>query len=138
MRYRRLTYRYTAVTAATLPAWSLDEMWPRDRVRLLAHGRWRPDADTYETASTIQIVVDLAGLEDDQFEVQLFEDAVVIEGRRQLPSASEGARYHAAGIRQGPFALAVPLPAPVDAERVVAHYERGLLSVTLPKRVKSA
>jgi HSP20 family protein len=137
MRYRRLSYRYTAVTAAW-PAWSLDESWPNDRVRLLAHGRWRPDADLYETASTIQIVVDLAGLEDDQFEVQLFEDTVVIEGRRQLPSGTEGTRYHAAGIRQGPFALAVPLPAAIDAERVVARYERGLLFLTLPKRVAGA
>jgi HSP20 family protein len=132
MRYRRLSHRYTTVTA-TWPAWPLDAIWPGDRVRLLAQGRWQPDADTYETASTIQILVDVAGLEDDQFEVQLFEDALVVQGHRYLPGA-DAMRYHAARIRQGPFTLAVLLPTPVDAERVVARYERGLLFITLPKR----
>jgi HSP20 family molecular chaperone IbpA len=47
----------------------------------------------------------------------------------------EGVRYQAARILQGPFALALPLPAPVDAEGVTARYERGLLSITLPKRI---
>jgi HSP20 family molecular chaperone IbpA len=133
MRYRRLSYRYTSVSSAS-QAWPLDDIWPGDRLRLLAQGRWLPDADAYETAGTIEIVVDLAGLDDDHFEVQLFEDALVVQGRRQLPGSAEGARYHAARIRQGAFALALPLPAPVDAERVTARYERGLLSITLPKR----
>ena len=133
MRYRRLSHRYTTVTSVW-PAWPLDAIWPGERVRLLTQGRWQPDADIYETASTIQVVIDLAGLEDDQFEVQLFEDALVIQGHRQLPGGAEVTRYHAARIRQGPFALAVLLPTPVDAERVVARYERGLLAITLPKQ----
>ncbi|MGQ0592638.1 MAG: Hsp20/alpha crystallin family protein, partial [Gammaproteobacteria bacterium] len=53
---------------------------------------------------------------------------------RQLPSCQEGAVYHAAGIRQGPFRVELALPAPVDAERVEARYERGLLRITLQKR----
>ena len=53
--------------------------------------RWRPDADTYETATTVEVVVDLAGVEEDDFEVQLFEDMVVVEGRRHLPSCQAGA-----------------------------------------------
>jgi HSP20 family molecular chaperone IbpA len=39
-----------------------------------------------------------------------------------------------AGIRLGPFRLDLRLPAPVDADRVEARFERGLLRVTLPKR----
>jgi HSP20 family molecular chaperone IbpA len=42
--------------------------------------------------------------------------------------------YHAATIRQGPFQLEVPLPAPVRSEQVEARYDRGLLRITLPKR----
>ncbi len=61
----------------------------------------------------------------------------VVEGRRLLPSCQEGAVYHAAGIRQGPFQLELPLPAPVDAERVEARYDRGLLRITLPKRAEA-
>jgi HSP20 family molecular chaperone IbpA len=61
------------------------DLWQTDRLRLQAQARWRPDADAYETETTIEIVVDLAGVGEDDFELQLFEDALVVEGRRQLP-----------------------------------------------------
>jgi HSP20 family molecular chaperone IbpA len=133
MRYRRLNVRYTMVTSAG-QAWPFGEMWQTDRVRLLAQAWWRPDADVYETAATVELVVDLAGVEEDDIDVQLFDDVLVVEGRRSLPAKAGAARYHAAGIRQGPFRLDVRLPVLVDAEQVEARYERGLLRITLAKR----
>ena len=133
LRYRRLSYRYTVVTGSALPEQLLEDLWQLERVRLLMETRWRPDADMYETASAFEIVVDLAGIGDDDFEVQLFEDALVVEGQRQLRAPRESAVYHAASIRQGPFRLNVPLPGPIDADHVEAHYDRGILRVTLPK-----
>jgi HSP20 family protein len=132
MRYRKLSVRYAMVTPTGL-AWPFGEMWQAERARLLARTSWLPDADVYETAETIEIVVDLAGVDDDAVEVQLFQDVLVVEGVRRLP-AELAVRYHAAGIRQGPFRLDVPLPAPVDHDRVEARYERGLLRISLPRR----
>jgi HSP20 family protein len=136
MRYRRLSYRYERVVRSG-QTWPLGDVWQSERLRLLVHARWRPDTDTYETATTVEIRVDLAGLEEDDFEVQLFEDAVVVDGHRHLPACTAEGVYHAAGIRQGPFRVEVPLPAPVDPERVEARYERGLLYITLAKRVRA-
>jgi HSP20 family molecular chaperone IbpA len=133
MRYRRLSYRYSMVVRAG-QTWPLGDVWQSERMRLLVQGRWRPDADTYETVSTVEVIVDLAGVDEDDIDVQLFEDALVVEGHRELPACSRDAMYHAAGIRQGPFRLELPLPAPVDAERVQARYERGFLRITMPKR----
>ncbi len=133
MRYRRLGYRYAMVIRSGLPG-PLDDLWQTDRVRLLVESRWRPDADAYETAGTVEIIVDLAGVDEEDFEVQLFEDALVVEGRRRLSPPEEAATYHAVIIRQGPFRLELPLAAPVDPERVDARYDQGLLRITLPKR----
>ena len=121
------------VSGSVTPERLLEELWQSERLRLLMEPRWRPDADIYETASAFEIVVDLAGVGDDDFEVQLFEDALVVEGQRRLLAPRESAVYHAASIRQGPFRLNLPLPGPIDADRVEAHYDRGLLRVTLPK-----
>jgi HSP20 family molecular chaperone IbpA len=136
MRYRRLSYRYAMVVRSG-PTWSVGDVWQSDRLRLLVQAGWRPDADTYETARTVEIIVDLAGVEEDDFEVQLFEDVLVVEGQRSLPSCHEGAVYHVAGIRQGLFRVELPLPSPVDPERVEARYERGLLCITLSKRTET-
>jgi HSP20 family protein len=137
MRYRRLSYRYAMVVRSgqTSP---LGDIWQSDRLRLLVQPGWRPDADTYETATTVEITVDLAGVQEDDLEVQLFEDVLVVEGRRQLPSCQEGAVYHVVGIRQGPFRVELALPAPVHAEQVEVRYDRGMLRITLPKRAEAS
>jgi HSP20 family protein len=132
MRYRRLTYRYAMVVRAGRVA-PFSELWPGDRLRLVVQTHWQPATDTYETATTIEVVVDLAGVEEDAVEILLFEDALIVEGDRRLPAGDEDAVYHAASIRQGPFRVVLPLPASVDAERVETHYDRGLLYITLPK-----
>jgi HSP20 family molecular chaperone IbpA len=130
MRYRRSNVRYVRVVRS-------GQLWPVGDVvwhGLLVESCWQPEADTYETAATIEIVVDLAGVEEDDFELQLYEDALVIAGRRRLPSPREGVVYHAAGIRRGPFKLELTLPAAVDPAGVQARLERGLLRITLGKR----
>jgi HSP20 family molecular chaperone IbpA len=132
MRYRRLSYRYAMVVHAG-PTRPFGDIWESDRLRVLVQGRWRPDADVYETATAIEAIVELAGVEEDDYEVQLFEDALVVEGRRQLPTRGDVERYHAAGLRQGAFRVELPLPGRVDSERVHARYDRGLLRITLPK-----
>ena len=71
----------------TTHGWVLSDVWQTDRLRLLVRTGWRPDADTYETASTVEVVVDLAGVDEDDFEVQLFDNGLVVEGRR-LPWAT--------------------------------------------------
>jgi len=133
MRYRRLSYRY-AMLVRSGQRWPFGDIWQSDRLRLLVQARWRPDTDTYETATTVEIVVDLAGVEEDDYEVKLFEDALVVEGHRQLSPGEGAPRYHAASIRQGPFQVELPLATPVDTERVEARYDRGLLRIMLPKR----
>ena len=133
MRYRRSSYRYATVVG-TSQTWIVGDIWPRDRRPRLVETRWRPDVDAYETAATFEVVVDLAGVDEDDFEVHLFVDALVVDGRRQIPAREEAAMYHAASIRQGPFRVEVALPAAIDPERVDARYDRGLLRITLAKR----
>ena len=133
MGCRRMTYRYARVR--TGPTWPFGGVRESEQLRLLLQPRWRPDADVYETPRTIEMIIDLAGAEEDDVEVQLFDNALVIEGSRRLPSGGEDAVYHAAGIRPGLFRVELALPARVDPDAVEAHYERGLLHVTLPKVV---
>jgi HSP20 family protein len=138
MRYRRLHYRYAMLVGASA-TWLSSEIWITPRLGLLAaRDRWRPDADVYETARAVEVVVDLAGVREEDVEVQLFEDALVVEGLRRLPSCAEGAVYQAAAIRQGLFRLEATLPALVDPDGVEVRYDAGLLRITLAKREEAS
>jgi HSP20 family protein len=133
MPYRRVTYRSTALRIAA-QSWPLGVAWEHETLRLLVQARWRPATDVAETTRSIEVTVDLAGVDEDDFEVQLFDNGLVVEGRRRLPSCGEDAVYHAAGIPQGWFRLELPILARIEPERVEARYDRGLLHITLPKR----
>lgn len=136
MRYQHLRYRYARVILAAEPR-PLSSLWPGEpRWVSLAQPRWRPPTDVYETPTAITIVAELAGVDPEELEILLFDDAVVVEGQRRLVPPEDDAIYHSAEINQGRFRLAVELPAPVDAGRVDSRYERGLLRITLAKAVE--
>jgi HSP20 family protein len=136
MRYRRLSYRYAVVMASGRPR-TFGEAWQRQSSSIgLGHSFWRPATDVVETATEVIVLVELAGVDHEQLDVLLFEDALIVEGERRLPAYAAGV-YHAAEIRQGQVRLELPLPAPIDPEQVDARYERGLLEMRLVKRTVS-
>ncbi len=105
------------------------------RLPSVARPEWRPACDVLETGSEWVVKAELAGLEEDAFEVLLYEDGLVVEGRRPWGAAPSGAdvRVHAAEIRHGAFRLALRLPGTVERDDASVTYDRGMLVVRLPK-----
>jgi HSP20 family protein len=131
MRYRRFVGRYVTLYAYANPAAGDLLRGPGAGVRV-APARWRPSADVWETAGAYTVTVDLAGVESQGLDVQLYADALVVEGERPARSPADGVS-HSAEIRHGPFHLEVALPGDVDPDGVDATYDQGLLQITLPK-----
>src|SRR2546429_4673911 len=111
MRYRRVTYRSATLRIAA-QSWPLGAAWEHETLRLLVQARWRPATDVAETTRAIEITVDLAGVDEDDVDVQLFDNGLVVEGRRHLPSCGEDAADPAAGLPPGWFRLGLPIPSP--------------------------
>ena len=58
---------------------SLGEAWGHQMpATVIALPRWRPRADVTETAGSIVITVELAGVDPDEVEAFLYEDALVV------------------------------------------------------------
>ena len=134
MRYRRVTARYVRVPIRGAASYSdlLRALTPVPVAPL-----WRPAADVCETPTSFSVVLDVAGMDDDGFDVQLYEDALVIEGERHVDACESGGFYHAAELRQGKFHVEITLPVDVDPDGVQVAYERGILRVELPKARQS-
>ena len=82
----------------------------------------------------IRVKVELAGMEEKDIEVTLYEDALVISGERHDNQESqEGLNYHEAQIRYGPFRVEVFILTPIMRDAVAARYNNGMLLVDLPK-----
>src|SRR5262245_23313178 len=55
------------------PSPTLSDFWASELLEALTPVRWRPAADTWETPTAVEIAVELAGVQEDALEVQLFE-----------------------------------------------------------------
>ena len=92
---------------------------------------WSPPTDEYETENAYVVRVEVAGMNEDDFEVSIENNTLLIAGVR--PDAPERRAYHQMEIRFGKFATALGLPGPVDIDHAIAEYKDGFLTVTLPK-----
>lgn len=92
---------------------------------------WRPPTDVYETEDLIIIRVEIAGMKEQDFEVELQGHVLSVRGIRQ--DTPEQRAYHQVEIRFGEFYIDLHLPAPVIPGGVKADYDNGFLVITLPK-----
>lgn len=92
---------------------------------------WSPPTDQYETEEAYVVRMEIAGMQEDNFEVSLENNILYISGARlDLP---ERRAYQQMEIQFGKFASAVSLPGPVNIDQTHAEYRNGFLVVTLPK-----
>jgi HSP20 family protein len=131
VRYRYIAYKYSRrgrPEAITNDIWETFSTWP-----LRSTIVWRPPTDVYETRDKIIVVIELAGVAEEDMSVTLFSDLLVVEGSRE-PALAEMNACHQLGIKYGEFRAEISLHAPVDHEQVAAEYKNGLLIITLRKR----
>ena len=91
---------------------------------------WRPPTDVYETQDAIVVRVEIAGMREDDFTIELDGRYLLIRGVRA--DVTERRSFYQMEIRYGEFSTEVELPAPVIAAEVQAEYNHGLLRVNLP------
>ena len=101
------------------------------RTRQLFTG-WSPALDLYESGDHLIAVVELPGMRKEDIDISLHDGTLTISGERKRESAnSETAQRTERYV--GTFRRSITLPTRVDAGKVSATYQDGILKVTLPK-----
>jgi len=100
------------------------------QVRVQSHV-WSPPTDVYEIETAYVVRVEVAGMRDQDFSVQIDNNYLIISGAR--PDKPERRAYHQMEVRFSEFSTVVAIPGPVDMENAKAGYDDGFLVVTLPK-----
>jgi len=110
-----------------------DETLSRERLdeTTLAPG-WAPLADVYETPDAYVLEVELPGLAREEVTIEVRGAQLAVRGERD-PVGARSAAFHRLERRYGPFARSFRFADPIDAERVTAELEEGLLRIEAPK-----
>ncbi|MEM1354671.1 MAG: Hsp20/alpha crystallin family protein [Planctomycetota bacterium] len=95
---------------------------------------WTPQINFYQSANTLRVCVDLAGVPREQIGVSVEPGRLVITGVRLVPEPedTEAHRIRVMEIDHGRFERVVSLPEQVDLDQVTSHYLDGLLWISLP------
>ncbi len=75
----------------------------------------------------------IPGVDPNDVEVTLTDNTLTIKGEVKEETDVEERNYHLRERRFGSFTRNVTLPLPVDADKVEATHENGVLSLRLPK-----
>jgi HSP20 family protein len=97
---------------------------------------WVPAMDVAERGDAYVIQAELPGVSPEQVELSFEQNVLSIRGTKpaSFDVGNEGElRVFAAERVHGTFERAVRLPEFVDADRIAARFDKGVLLVTVPK-----
>lgn len=94
---------------------------------------WVPQVNIYENEKVYILLAELPGVNPEKIQVTVHDNHVVLKGSKRPTVSVQNARCQHMEIPFGPFTRDIPLPEPVDAERVEANYEHGCLEIVAPK-----
>ena len=92
--------------------------------------------DVHEDDQAFQVTADVPGLALEDLDVTAIERKLTIRGERKHAKL-EGRRSHIEERAWGKLARTILLPVDVDAEKIEARLDRGVLTVTVPKAAKA-
>jgi HSP20 family protein len=106
-------------------------------VRRQAPRHFAPAADILESEAGLTLHLDMPGLDAKAIQVKVEKDVLTVQAERKAEPAAEGVTVRRQERGFGTFARSFALPDTVDANRVEARYEHGVLTLTLPRREES-
>ncbi len=92
-----------------------------------------PPVDVYETKESVVVIMEMAGINEQEVHVTIAGDRLTIRGEREDRQEAPGRLYTRMEICCGPFERTITLPTEVDADKLTANYRDGFLEVVLPR-----
>jgi HSP20 family protein len=101
--------------------------------RVPAVRAWSPPLEVMEKENEYFVKAELPGMKKEEIDVSMVEDTLTIKGERKAEEEVKEENYQLCERCYGSFERSITLPKAIDAKRIAATYENGILEITLPK-----
>jgi HSP20 family protein len=92
-----------------------------------------PKTDVIETTTAFEVHLAVPGLNKEDFTLEVNDNSLTISGERKFQNEKKEKNYHAIETHFGSFSRSFTLPENVDATKISARYNNGILEVSIPK-----
>ena len=94
---------------------------------------WMPAVDVFDNKDAVVVKAEIAGMDPDDIQIEVDDNVLTIKGERKFEEEVDDERYYRVERRFGSFQRSLALPQGAKADDIVAAYEDGILTVTVPK-----
>ncbi|KAB2942365.1 MAG: Hsp20/alpha crystallin family protein [Hyphomicrobium sp.] len=113
-------------------AFDLDPLWRRELTWAQS-----PAVDVVEKDKTYEVTAELPGLDEKNIEVKVANGTLTIRGEKKEEKEEKRKDYYLSERRYGSFERRFQIPPGVDTGKIEASFNKGVLTVTLPKTAEA-
>jgi len=89
--------------------------------------------DMHEDKGGVTVSAELPGVKEEDINVSLYHDMLTIKGEKRSKKEEKGESYYMSERSFGSFTRSLRLPYDVEANKVEAEFEGGVLSIRIPR-----
>ena len=108
------------------PPWRREAVWEA-----------APAVDIAESEKGYEITAELPGMDEQNVEVKVANGNLTIKGEKREEKEEKKKDYFLHERHFGSFERSFQLPEGVDADKIEANFKKGVLTVTLPKKLEA-
>jgi len=119
-----------------------DEMFQRffgnaEETGTTALASWAPQVDVEETSDAILVKADLPGVDPKDIEINVQDRTLTLRGEKHEEREDKQKQFHRIERFAGSFFRSIPLPVEADMEKISATSNKGVVTVTIPKKASA-
>jgi HSP20 family protein len=96
-----------------------------------------PAVDIYEDEHHVTVKMEVPGIDQKDIDVRLENNTLTVRGERNFDKDEKEENFHRIERRYGSFYRAFTLPNTLDAEKVQADYDNGVLKIRMAKKAEA-
>jgi len=109
---------------------SLPSIWRR--IPMEERG-WAPAIEVFEKEDKFVVKAEIPGMKEEDIDISVVGDTLTIKGEKKAEAEVKEEDYYCCERSYGSFYRSIALPSDVEANKIEANYEDGVLEVSLPK-----
>ena len=107
------------------------------RDEALTTSNFAPPVDVYEDEHNITLKIEVPGIEEKDIDVRIENNTLTVHGERTFEKEEKEENFRRVERQYGSFTRSFTLPNTIDAEKVEATYDKGILKIQLAKKAEA-
>src|SRR6267378_78397 len=96
-----------------------------------------PPVDVYEDEHNVTLKIEVPGIDEKDIDVRIENNTLTVHGERKIEKEEKEENYRRVERQYGSFTRSFTLPSSVDTGQVNAHYDNGVLKISLAKKAEA-